>query len=537
MAARAVEALHTGIAEAHDEAMDTYRQNSRERHVLLSRMVPAWRSMDATLSRVEQSVTGIFERSEHLDELMTSYREIVAKSDEAERSLANSALTQFAIAGIVLVIALLGGFVNFQLIALPMSEMVGATSRLGSMSTSDVAALVIILIEITMGLFLMEALRITRLFPVIGRLDARTRKRMAVAAFSLLFVLAGIEASLAYMRDMLAADRAALTQTLAGVTTQRPEFLWIPAVGQMVMGFILPFALTFVAIPLESFIHASRIVGGRAVVASLRLLAFGVELFGFTAGHVGKWLKNLYDVVIFAPLKVEEWLREGRERNGNGKAGLTVRKGAGAAVILLLLLSGCSPSPSGRGVFLLIDTSGTYAGELGRAQNVINYMLGTLDPGDSFGVARIDGGSFSEKDILVRTTFDSRPSVSNAQQRHFLEPVTVFADDVSPSAHTDLTWGVLQAVEWLNAVEPDTKTVLIFSDLEEDLPDGHIRDFPLELDGVRVIALNVTKLRSDNVDPREYMDRLDDWRERVESGGGEWAVINDMERLELALSL
>ena len=40
---------------------------------------------------------------------------------------------------------------------------------------------------------------------------------------------------------------------------------------------------------------------------------------------------------------------------------------------------------------------------------------------------------------------------------------------------------------------------------KEDLPDGHIRDFPLELDGVRVIALNVTKLRADNVDPREYM--------------------------------
>lgn len=305
-AAKAVEALRVAIQDAHDDAMETYMETSRERHRLLSKLVPTWRSMDTTLTRVEKAVSGIFERSRHLDELMDGYREIANKSDAAERALTSSSLTQFAVSSIVLAIALLGGFINFQLIALPMSEMVGATSRLGSMQTSDVAALVIILVEITMGLFLMESLRITRLFPVIGRLDRRTRVHMAWATFSILLVLAGIESSLAYMRDMLAADRIALTQTLAGGTVQRPEFMWIPSVGQMVMGFILPFALTFVAIPLESFIHAGRIVGGQVAAGLLRMLAFGIQLVGFGADHVGKWLKNLYDVVIFLPLKVEE---------------------------------------------------------------------------------------------------------------------------------------------------------------------------------------------------------------------------------------
>lgn len=532
-AAKAVAALQAGIEEAHLEAMDVYREESRERHALLGKMVPVWRSMDATLSRVERSVAGIFERSRHLDELMESYREIAKRSNEAERQLANSATTQFVISGLVLIIALMGGFVNFQLIALPMSEMVGATSRLGALQTSDVAALVIILIEVTMGLFLMESLRITRLFPVIGRLDGRTRRQMAWAAFSLLLVLAGIESSLAYMRDLLAADRAALTQALAGVTAQRPEFLWIPSVGQMVMGFILPFALTFVAIPLESFIHSSRIVFGQAAVVSLRMLAFAIHLLGFGADHLGKGLKNLYDVVIFLPLKFEEWIREGRRGDG----AIKVRKSASAALIAVLLMSGCAPTASGRGVFLLIDTSGTYVEEVDRAHSVINYLLGSLDPGDSFGVARIDGGSFSEKDILIRTTFDARPSVANDQKRQFMETMDGFVGTMTPAAHTDITGGVLQAVEWLNEVQPGEKTVLIFSDLEEDLPEGHIRDFPIQLEGVRVIALNVTKLRADNVDPREYMARLADWRDRVEAGGGEWTVINDLERLELALQL
>jgi hypothetical protein len=313
-AAKAVDALRVAIQTAHDDAMETYRETSRDRHKLLSAMVPIWRSMDATLTRVERAVAGIFERSKHLDDLMQSYREISAKSGAAERALTSSSLTQFSISGIVLVIALLGGFINFQLIALPMSEMVGATSRLGSMRTSDVAALVIILVEITMGLFLMESMRITRLFPVIGRLDRRTRIHMAWATFSLLAILAGIEASLAYMRDMLAADRIALTQTLSGAAAQRPEFMWIPSVGQMVMGFILPFALTFVAIPLESFIHSLRIVLGQVTVGFLRMLAFGVHLFGFAADHAGRGLENVYDIVIFLPLKMEETIVGMRSR-------------------------------------------------------------------------------------------------------------------------------------------------------------------------------------------------------------------------------
>jgi hypothetical protein len=207
------------------------------------------------------------------------------------------------------------------------------------------------------------------------------------------------------------------------------------------------------------------------------------------------------------------------------------------ALVAALLGAGCSSVPPGSGVFLLIDTSGTYAAELDRAESVINYLLGTLDPGDSFGVARIDGGSFSEKDILMRITFDERPSVANDEKRMFVEKVGAFTDTVRSASHTDITGGVLQAVEWLNEVGPGRKTVLIFSDMEEDLPEGFVRDFPIDLEGVRVIALNVTKLRPDNVDPRVYATRLDQWRERVESGGGQFAVINDLERLDLALDL
>jgi VCBS repeat-containing protein len=208
-----------------------------------------------------------------------------------------------------------------------------------------------------------------------------------------------------------------------------------------------------------------------------------------------------------------------------------------ALATLALALAGCSgeAAPTTRGVYLLIDTSGTYTQELDKAQALINAILAKLDAGDSFAVARVDTGSFSEKDIVAKVTFDDRPSMTNQQKRNFREEVDSFVKKVKPSAFTDITGGILQAAEYLNEKNPGRKTILIFSDLKEDLKKGYVRDIPLTVDGFEVVAINVTKLRSDNVDPREYMTRLEDWQRRVESGGGTWRVVNDLDRLERVL--
>jgi len=200
-------------------------------------------------------------------------------------------------------------------------------------------------------------------------------------------------------------------------------------------------------------------------------------------------------------------------------------------VAVLLQTSCAEQGPYTKGVYMLVDTSGTYTKELLQAQNIINFTLSKLNPGDTFVVARIDTGSFSEKDIVQKQTFEDRPSMANQQKRNFRDNIDKFIKTIKPSAFTDISGGLLQAVEYLNEARSGKKTILIFSDLKQELGPGFIRDLPLQLEGYRVIALNVTKLRSDNIDPREYLDRLDDWRGKVESGGGEWLVINDLERL------
>jgi hypothetical protein len=203
---------------------------------------------------------------------------------------------------------------------------------------------------------------------------------------------------------------------------------------------------------------------------------------------------------------------------------------------LLLALVGCaSEGNNRRAVYMLLDTSGTYSEELGKANAIINYLLGTLETGESLAIARIDSGSFSEKDILVKATFDDRPSVANRQKRAFRDRLDAFFRDFDPSPHTDIRGGLLQATEYLNETGAGRKYVLIFSDLEEDLEEGHVREFLIPLEGIRVVALNVTKLRSDNIDPREYLDRLDLWEAEVARGGGSWRVMNDLDRLERLL--
>jgi hypothetical protein len=202
-------------------------------------------------------------------------------------------------------------------------------------------------------------------------------------------------------------------------------------------------------------------------------------------------------------------------------------------VLGALLLNGCATSNAhNRGVYMLLDTSGTYTLELAKAQQIINYVLAKLGPTDSFAVARIDTGSFSEKDIVSKVSFNDQPSQANQQKLQFRSTVDNMVKAVSPSPYTDITGGLLQATEYLNERNPGKKTILIFSDLKEDLKPGFVRNIPLHLDGYEVIALNVTKLRSDNVDPREYMERIKQWKAKVERGGGTWRVINDLEQLE-----
>jgi hypothetical protein len=305
-----LQSIQETIESAHEETVKAYRKSSLDRLQVLKKMLPSWRGLSQTVTSMSAAVSDLSERSLFIDKQMEKYERIRRKDEQVARVLASSSLTQFFVAGLVLVIATFGGLINYQLIALPMSEMVGGVSEIGGWRTADIAAMVIIMVEVAMGLFLLESLRITHLFPIISSMDDKMRKRMVVVTLTILTILATVEASLAYMRDLLALDREALAQSLAGAAAGNVEFRWIPSIGQMVMGFILPFALAFVAIPLESFIHASRTVIGLVSASVVRVLAYAAKLTGQMMYQAGRITIHLYDIAIFLPLSVEQLVRK-----------------------------------------------------------------------------------------------------------------------------------------------------------------------------------------------------------------------------------
>ncbi|HEX7052522.1 MAG TPA: VWA domain-containing protein [Burkholderiales bacterium] len=213
----------------------------------------------------------------------------------------------------------------------------------------------------------------------------------------------------------------------------------------------------------------------------------------------------------------------------------TFLKALPAAVLLAV---GCGdPRAHTHGVYMLVDTSGTYAEEVAKAQRIINYLLGTLQPGDSLAVARVQSRSFSEKDIIAKATFDTRPSQANAQKRAFRDKIDAAFRNVTGSKYTDITGGLIQAAEFLNEGGAGTKTIIVFSDMQEELDRATVRNFPISLKDIRVVAVNVVKLRTDNVDPRRYLGRLEQWKERVvKAGAREWRVINDLDHLDALLA-
>lgn len=299
--------IHKSMVKSHSEAMNAYRRASAERHALLRGMMPEWRLIRHTLERVNKSVESVIERSQAIDRHMGEYEAIVRGEDRAVSVLSSSSIVYFFVSALVLAVATAGAAINFTLIARPMAEMVGGTNFIGMFRTADIAALVIIMVEISMGLFLMESLRITRLFPVIGALTDKMRTRMIAVTFAILLLMAGIEAGLAYMRELLLQDDLATNALLRSDSAASlvSAHLWITTAAQMVMGFVLPFALVFVAIPLETFVHSLRTVVGLIAIAALRVLAIVLRILGNGVRHMGALAQRLYDLPLFLPLWLE----------------------------------------------------------------------------------------------------------------------------------------------------------------------------------------------------------------------------------------
>ena len=216
---------------------------------------------------------------------------------------------------------------------------------------------------------------------------------------------------------------------------------------------------------------------------------------------------------------------------------MRVRTSLANALVCGLLLGaiGCQADARyDQAVAILIDVSGTYADRKDDTVELIKrQVLPDMVPGDTVLVMRIDSESYDEKNLVALMTLDPRPSQANAQKMALAQKLDAFARTRESAGHTDIPGAIMLASEYLREIGAGSSTILVFSDMQTDLPPGARRELGAgELQGTHVAAVNVKRLPGDTTDPEVYRSRLARWERELErAGAADWRAILDPTRI------
>ena len=322
---KVLESIRESSEEAEEAALRQHRDDTKVRHKLLGAMASCWKDVRDLMTHMRECVAKAMETTQRIQGYVDEYEKVSKEAELAARALTFSATKLLVVSVLVLGVALGGAFVNFQLISLPMSELVPSGARLGGVPVATISALVIVLMETALGIFAMDLLGITDLFPKLQGVPRSRRRLLLGMSLAGLFFLAGVESSLAVLRESIAEADAALKLSLAGeegrLVTQASSSQ-IPVIGQAVLGFVLPWVLAMAAIPLEMLLDSGRHVLATVVVLWLQALTVLARVGAHSAGALAKTLASLYEVYISIPLRIERALRDRDRPNGraNGAA-------------------------------------------------------------------------------------------------------------------------------------------------------------------------------------------------------------------------
>ena len=141
---------------------------------------------------------------------------------------------------------------------------------------------------------------------------------------------------------------------------------------------------------------------------------------------------------------------------------------------LALLSLSCSDGTTYRqAVALLVDVSGTYTDQAGEVGNIVKReILPSLLPGGTLMLVRIDSQSYEKSNLEALVTLDSRPSRANAEKLAFAGKLDAFAQGTQRAEYTDIPGAMMLAAEYLREIEAGSRVILVFSDMQTDLPSG-----------------------------------------------------------------
>ena len=205
------------------------------------------------------------------------------------------------------------------------------------------------------------------------------------------------------------------------------------------------------------------------------------------------------------------------------------------ALTLAAAAAGCSDSKDFETSYCaLIDISGTYAGEKATVVNTVKAgIVPEMIPGDSLFFVMIDSNSYHESNLVTKLTLDYRPTKANSQKLAVAAKLDDFGKGKARSRMTDISGALMLCSDYLKASKAGTRVMFVFSDMNEELPAGVVRNFDeKEFDGIDVVAMNIIKLTKDSVNPEVYRKRLEKWEKRTTaSGARSWNTLIDSTKI------
>ena len=306
MVERALQDIHKTLKTQYKTALENHRKAMSTRHRILSRMLPRWNSTEKRLNQLQNAIAQLSDDCVSVDRSVATLESVRLRADVTKRRLLFSSTSQFVTSSLLLGVFTIGAIINFNLIALPMSEMLGGHSYMAGFHTSDVAGVLMVCLQVVLGIFLMDAAQVTRLLSSIGGMNDKKRAWFFWSVLAMLTILAGVESSMAFIRDRIASDMQALEQSLAGMNPPSAAASHITVISQMILGFLLPCILATAAIPIESVIRSSRILLGMVSVWALRLVIFLLRLSGSLVCRTGRGIIRIYDLIIFPAIWLED---------------------------------------------------------------------------------------------------------------------------------------------------------------------------------------------------------------------------------------
>ncbi|MDH3762919.1 MAG: hypothetical protein OEU50_18225 [Gammaproteobacteria bacterium] len=312
--------IHKSAVDGEKKALSEFREVAAKRHKILASMAPVWKRVEKLGKEINSQVDKVMENGRNIEKYMARYEKISAAEPESIDMLSSKVTKLFIISLIVIFVGLVGAFINFNLIALPMSELVPAGVRVAGMAVSEVSALVIVALELVLGIFMFEAIGVTHTFPQISNMTRGKRKIILSGCLLGLLFLSTVEASLAVLRENLAEAKTALDISLAGESATITDNVnsKITLIGQALLGFVLPWILAVIAIPLEMFIEASQHAFAKLYTLLITLLCHLANAIAYLIEGFFNILVHVFDIYIIIPMQIANMFA-GKEASASGK--------------------------------------------------------------------------------------------------------------------------------------------------------------------------------------------------------------------------